>query len=279
MTTNYPYSPSTIDQASFSESPCNSDDSDNSFFRKVLVQGKTNYLCLAQGCEKLFKFKSEIDRHLKVHSVTRPFTCEYPNCNKSFKRADALNSHLRIHTSSVTFNCPVESCTSHFTTKSALNFHLQKHNGKNVKKETKNDNRKRVPLSNQQIQEFEHVQKRVMINNHVNARYVDYSCNMDASMYAKLGANVQNLNSTHIGNLRYEHIDSNRSDITTTDISKELYVERELEFENMAMFENVFEKEYTPIENLYRADLYNHLYVEKHGGEDADVFFGLPTFH
>lgn len=101
-------------------------------YEEVTVSNKKIYNCLIPGCGKTFKFKSEMKRHLTIHSNDRPYVCTFPECGKTFKRADALSNHFRIHSRSTPFNCPVPECMSQFTTKSALRYHLLKHTGDKI---------------------------------------------------------------------------------------------------------------------------------------------------
>jgi len=103
-------------------------------YEEVVINKKKTFNCLIPDCGKTFKFKSEIKRHLAIHSESRPFVCSYPDCGKTFKRADALSNHARIHNRTTHFLCPVPECLSHFTTKSALRFHMLKHTGEKIYK-------------------------------------------------------------------------------------------------------------------------------------------------
>jgi hypothetical protein len=98
-------------------------------YEEIIYNDKKIYNCLLPDCGKTFKFKSEMKRHLAIHSNERPFTCAFPDCGKTFKRADALSNHFRIHSKSTPFDCPVADCKQQFNTKSALRYHLLKHNG------------------------------------------------------------------------------------------------------------------------------------------------------
>lgn len=98
-------------------------------YEEIIYNEKKIYNCLLPDCGKTFKFKSEMKRHLAIHSNERPYTCAFPDCGKTFKRADALSNHFRIHSKSTPFDCPVADCKQQFNTKSALRYHLLKHNG------------------------------------------------------------------------------------------------------------------------------------------------------
>ena len=91
---------------------------------------KKTFRCLVNGCGKTFKFKSEMKRHLTIHSNERPYTCSV--CEKTFKRADALGNHVKLHDKSLYFRCTVPQCDAKFQTKSSLQYHLLKHNNEKV---------------------------------------------------------------------------------------------------------------------------------------------------
>ena len=108
------------------------DDIDDPGFEQKTVNGKKTYCCLSSGCGKIFKFKSEMERHLTIHSPQRPYACSFADCQKSFKRPDALSNHMRIHLEKNTFNCPKPGCSAQLCTKSALKYHLLKHEGEKI---------------------------------------------------------------------------------------------------------------------------------------------------
>lgn len=90
--------------------------------------GKKFCQCTVPGCGKVFRFKSEISRHIVVHFPSRPYHCQIKGCNKTFKRNDALENHMRIHTQSLSFVCDFTGCSHKFSTKERLKYHCMKHN-------------------------------------------------------------------------------------------------------------------------------------------------------
>jgi len=84
------------------------------------------FFCPFKGCEKSFKYKSEIQRHLISHNNSKPFVCNSPFCNRSFKRQDALRVHLQSHTENPQFFCPISGCSASFKTQPARRYHLKK---------------------------------------------------------------------------------------------------------------------------------------------------------
>ncbi|XP_060126874.1 zinc finger protein 585A-like [Zootoca vivipara] len=102
-------------------------------------------------CGKMFKWKSSLDAHSKVHTGEKPFKClecgkgfsrsssvtshekihrgekpyECAECGKSFIRRDSLISHQRIHTGEKPYKCL--ECGRRFNRKGSLIFHQRIH--------------------------------------------------------------------------------------------------------------------------------------------------------
>ncbi|KAG1750439.1 STE like transcription factor-domain-containing protein [Suillus paluster] len=53
------------------------------------------FVCPLYSCGRLFKRMEHLKRHVRTHTMERPFVCD--RCNKRFSRSDNLNQHLRIH--------------------------------------------------------------------------------------------------------------------------------------------------------------------------------------
>lgn len=107
----------------------NSASNQEKLYSESIVGDQKTYHCLVPDCGKSFKFKSEMKRHLAIHSNQRPYVCAFPGCDKSFKRNDALINHARIHNKNTPFQCPEDGCGLYFPTKSALRYHVLKHKG------------------------------------------------------------------------------------------------------------------------------------------------------
>jgi len=117
---NYSQCPDFLDtQPSSPETPA---------YEVITTDNKKTYKCLAEKCEKVFRFKSDMERHTIVHTKDRPFVCKYAACGKSFKRPDALKNHLQTHNEGLPFVCLTPGCNLRFHKRSALQYHLLKHN-------------------------------------------------------------------------------------------------------------------------------------------------------
>lgn len=97
-------------------------------YEEFILDDRKSYRCTVADCGKIFRFKSEMQRHNVIHFNSRPYKCSHPGCKKTFKRADALDHHVRVHSSATPFDCDFEGCGQSFTTKAALKYHVLKHN-------------------------------------------------------------------------------------------------------------------------------------------------------
>lgn len=72
------------------------------------------FMCPLLSCGRLFKRMEHLKRHLRTHTMERPYTC--PMCQKRFSRSDNLNQHLRTHerTGSSTGSTGANSTSSNF---------------------------------------------------------------------------------------------------------------------------------------------------------------------
>ncbi|KAF9188853.1 hypothetical protein BGZ51_000263 [Haplosporangium sp. Z 767] len=56
-----------------------------------------HHTCSVVGCSKRFKRLEHLKRHIKTHTLERPFNCPYATCTKKFSRSDNLSQHVKTH--------------------------------------------------------------------------------------------------------------------------------------------------------------------------------------
>ena len=77
-------------------------------------------------CQKTFKVASALERHERVHTGQKPFTCDFVGCEKAFSQKEMLKRHKVIHLSieEAPFSCNI--CDKKFRQKEPLRQHINK---------------------------------------------------------------------------------------------------------------------------------------------------------
>ncbi|KAI8905838.1 hypothetical protein EDD86DRAFT_210923 [Gorgonomyces haynaldii] len=85
------------------------------------------FQCTYEGCGKRFNRRTDVTRHMRVHSNERPFKCTWEGCEKAFMQRSALKIHYRTHTGEKPNKCPFEGCNKAFNDTSSLARHRRTH--------------------------------------------------------------------------------------------------------------------------------------------------------
>lgn len=60
-------------------------------------QQHKSHICPVSQCQRRFKRLEHLKRHMRIHTLERPFGCSFPNCHKTFSRSDNLSQHMKTH--------------------------------------------------------------------------------------------------------------------------------------------------------------------------------------
>ncbi|KAI8082893.1 uncharacterized protein BX664DRAFT_301376 [Halteromyces radiatus] len=56
-----------------------------------------SHVCAMPQCQRRFKRLEHLKRHMRIHTLERPFACTFPKCHKHFSRSDNLAQHMKTH--------------------------------------------------------------------------------------------------------------------------------------------------------------------------------------
>ncbi|XP_034669812.1 zinc finger protein 568-like isoform X2 [Drosophila subobscura] len=88
-----------IEDEDWEPSDCDSEQSNNiEADAKAQVEKDVDLLFKCTLCPKSYPQKSNLNRHMKLHTGERPYQCSH--CSKSFNQSISLKIHMRTHTKS-----------------------------------------------------------------------------------------------------------------------------------------------------------------------------------
>ena len=86
------------------------------------------FVCSESNCQKSFKLKDRLNKHLKIHSTERSFKCD--ECDRRFRYKELVSKHKRIHSKQISFRCDAIGCERRFRNSKTLKEHKSRfHSG------------------------------------------------------------------------------------------------------------------------------------------------------
>ncbi|CAL2042390.1 hypothetical protein CAEBREN_06537 [Caenorhabditis brenneri] len=100
--------------------------------KPVMSASGEGFLCPHEGCNKIFKERGSVGRHLITHTGKR-FQCD--QCSASYTQKNALKVHMQVHSNPDLYKCGV--CGFKYGTQNGLRQHM-KSNGACIRQMNRN---------------------------------------------------------------------------------------------------------------------------------------------
>jgi hypothetical protein len=99
--------------------------------RHMLIHtGVKPFVCDYEGCDFKCVESGNLTKHKRTHTGNKPYPCDFPECGKKFSHSNDLTKHKRTHTGKKPYVCDYSGCDMSFSESGNLTKHKRTHTGK-----------------------------------------------------------------------------------------------------------------------------------------------------